>query len=111
MKDLESLIRELQTPQQATEVAVRLSNGERWSFNADSELFTPDAERIPFRELHGILVNRTVPYVTYRGRWTLPEDEEADSWKLGAAEGPREGRCDIDFMTDQIVRVSKLYRE
>jgi hypothetical protein len=45
MKDLESLIRELHTPQQATEVAVRLSNGERWSFNADSQLFTPDGER------------------------------------------------------------------
>jgi hypothetical protein len=111
MKDLSSLIRESQTPQRATEVAVRLSNGERWSFNADSELFTPDGERIPFRELHGILVNRTVPYVTYRGRWTLPEDEEADSWKHGAIEGPREGRCDIDFLTDQIVRVSKPYRD
>jgi hypothetical protein len=105
------LIRELHTPQQATEVAVRLSNGERWSFNADSQLFTPDGERIPFGELHGVLVNRTVPYVTYRGRWTLPEDEEEDSWKLGAVEGPREGRCDIDFLTDQNVRVSKLYRE
>jgi hypothetical protein len=56
-------------------------------------------------------VNRTVPYVTYRGRWTLPEDEEGDSWKLGVVEGPRQGRCDIDFLTDQIVRVSKLYTE
>ncbi|MBA3969855.1 MAG: hypothetical protein H0X52_07120 [Gemmatimonadetes bacterium] len=111
MKDLESLIRELHTPQQATEVAVRLSNGERWSFNADSELFGPDRERIPFGDLHGVLVNRAVPYVTYRGRWTLPEDEEGDSWKIGVVEGPRQGRCDIDFLTDQIVRVSKLYTE
>lgn len=110
-KNIESLIRELQQPQQATEVAVRLSNGERWSFNADAELFTPDGKRIAFRDLHGILVNRKVPYITYKGRWSLPEDEDGDGWKLGAIDGPREGRCDIDFLTDQIVRVSKLYRE
>ena len=111
-KSIESLIRELQQPQQATEVAVRLSNGERWNFDADSELYTPDGQRIHFRDLHRILVNREVPYITYRGRWVLPdEDEDGEIWKLGVIEGPREGRCDIDFLTDQIVRISKLYRE
>lgn len=110
-KGIESLIRELQQPQQATEVAVRLSNGERWTFNEDSELFAPDGKRIAFHELHGILVLRKLPYITYRGRWALPDDEDGDGWKHGAVEGPREGRCDIDFLTDQIVRVSKLYRE
>ena len=111
-KDIESLIRELQQTQQATDIAVRLSNGERWNFDADSELFTPDGERIAFCELHRILVNREVPYITYRGHWVLPdEDEDGNAWKLSLVEGPREGRCDIDFLTDQIVRVSKLYRE
>ena len=109
---IEALILETQQPRQAAELAVRLSNGERWNFDADSELFRPDGQRIPFQELHRILVNREVPYITYRGRWVLPdEDEDGDAWKLGVVEGPREGRCDIDFLTDQIVRVSKLYRE
>ena len=110
-KNIESVIRELHQPRLAAEVAVRFSNGERWSFNADSELFTPDGKRTAFRDLHGILLHRKVPYVTYKGRWSLPEDEDGDDWKVGAVHGPREGPCEIDFLTDQIVRVSKLYRE
>ncbi len=107
---IESLIHESQRAARAAEVVVRLSNGERWSFAEDSEIFTPDGSRIPFQELHRILVRRTVPYITYRGRWFRQVDE-SESWKRDAASQPCEGRCEVDFMTDQIVRVSRLYVE
>ncbi len=109
-KQIEALIRESQRPPRAAEVVVRLSNGERWSFDEDSELFTPDGRRVPFHDLHRVLVRRTVPYLTYRGRW-FRQVEEIESWKSDAHDRPLEGRCEVDFMIDQIVRVSRLYRD
>ncbi|CAN5369104.1 hypothetical protein BH24GEM3_BH24GEM3_23500 [soil metagenome] len=109
-KQIEALIRESQRPPRAAEVVVRLSNGERWSFDKDSQLFTPDGRRVAFHELAALLVLRAVPYVTYRGRW-IKQTDSAESWKQAAEEEPREGRCEVDFLTDQIVRVSRLYKE
>ena len=108
-KSIESLIRESQRPVRAFEVVVRLANGEQWTFTDKSDVRTPEGKPIPLTELPATLRSRSIPFVTFRGRWRV-EESEMDAWKQDVT-GPIGGPCEVDFFTDQIVRISQLYRD
>lgn len=110
MKDaIETMIRESQRPVRASEVVVRFSNGEHWTFTEKSEVRTPEGERVSLEQLPRLLASRSVPYITFRGRWRV-EEEDKDMWKE-PSDGPLGGVCEVSFFVDQIVRISKLYRD
>ncbi|CAN5224086.1 hypothetical protein BH23GEM4_BH23GEM4_00950 [soil metagenome] len=109
MDAIEEVIRESQRSARFHQVVVRFANGEQWTFSEKADVRRPSGERIPFEELPRVLSAREVPYVTYRGRWRL-EEVEKDVWQE-PPDGPVGGPVEVDFFSEHIVRVSRLYRD